>query len=69
MFSLLIGEQPWKMDMYFTFDDISVMYLTFDLTGDVKMAIATVGRLLWRSDKTVWDHFISLKNNDKSNVL
>ena len=67
-------------DTYLTFDVICVMYLTFDLTGDVKMAVAVVGRLLWRSDKTVWDHCISLavrlnlflhwlKNNDKSYVL
>ena len=33
---------------YHIFDVISVMYLTYNVTDDVRMAIATAGRLLWR---------------------
>ena len=41
------------------FDLMRLMFSTFDVTGDVTMAIATAVYLQWRSIMPEWDHYIT----------
>ena len=58
-----------RLCMHHTSNVFNMMYLMFNITGDVKMAIMTTGSLLLHSNMTEWDHYISLLVRCASNFL